>query len=113
MASRSLDESECKEHWGAVLVRRVMSTFGPPQLSPPSSLPTLSSETKGNHAQAGHLTPSKAQAVVTEPDEAAHAKRVFHYQRESSEVELFYDLFFVGTIATVSIHNEIVNAQSE
>ena len=90
-----------------------MSTFGRPQLSPPSSLPTLSGDTKGNHAQTGHLTASKAQAVVTEPDEAAHATQVFHYQRESSEIELFYDLFLVGTIATVSINNEIVNAQSE
>jgi len=89
-----------------------MSTFGRPQLSPPSSLPTLSGDTKGNHAQTGHLTASKAQAVVTEPDEAAHATQVFHYQRESSEIELFYDLFLVGTIATVSINNEIVNAQT-
>jgi hypothetical protein len=91
-----------------------MSTLWPPQLSPPVSLSILkNSDTKSNHAHTGHLTASKAQAVVTEPDEVAHAARVFHYQRESSEIELFYDLFLVGILATVSINNEIVNAQSE
>jgi hypothetical protein len=90
-----------------------MSTLGPPQLSPPVSLSILKSDTKSTHAHTGHLTASKAQAVVTEPDEVAHATRVFHYQRESSEIELFYDLFLVGILATVSINNEIVNAQSE
>ncbi|KAI1622824.1 hypothetical protein EDD37DRAFT_444194 [Exophiala viscosa] len=39
----------------------------------------------------------------------SETKPAFHHKQESSQIELFYDLFFVANLATVTINNEIVD----
>ena len=37
---------------------------------------------------------------------------IFRHQREASAIELFYDLFFVANLASVTAENEIVDGAS-
>jgi low temperature requirement protein LtrA len=44
----------------------------------------------------------------------SHDERpIFRHQREASAIELFYDLFFVANLATVTINNEIADGISK
>ena len=55
---------------------------------------------------------SSSSSAATSPRSSA-PKPAFHHKREPSQIELFYDLFFVASIATVTISNEIVDVHSK
>lgn len=68
-----------------------------------------------NHVRNEFIFAEGSLPEVSAPESAdlPQTKPAFHHQRESSEIELFYDLFFVANLATVTINNEIVDATSK